>query len=255
MRKLEQFALSIQHYFQSKGKYRLHSDLAYRLYTEVHKEQKKGFSDHWNSSWADELPSYRKKDFGTGQDQRLIDVINHKKAASTALEVQRLHNLVSFCKARNVLELGGHFGRGTFAMGSALEQEGTSITSIEGCPETIEVAKAYLNEGELLNYTILEGSFTSVLKDLAKTNKSYDLIYIDGHHTAKALLDLIPTCHSLLNEKGVIAVDDIFWSYDVHKAWRKSIQRTKPWASFEFLNFGYMFFDTNGLNQQFFKLW
>ena len=41
MRKLEQFALSIQHYFQSRGKYRLHSDLAYRLYTEVHKEQKK----------------------------------------------------------------------------------------------------------------------------------------------------------------------------------------------------------------------
>ena len=52
MRKLEQFALSIQHYFQSKGKYRLHSDLAYRLYTEVHKATKIPFSDHWNSSWA-----------------------------------------------------------------------------------------------------------------------------------------------------------------------------------------------------------
>ena len=255
MRKLEQLALSIQHYFQSKGKYRLHSDLAYRLYTEVHNEQKIELADHWNSSWADDLPSYRKKDFGTGKDQRLIDVIKHKKAASTTLEVQRLHNLVSFYKARNVLELGGHFGRGTFAMGSALEREGTSITSIEGCPETIEVAKVYLNEGELLNYTILEGAFASVLKNLAKTNKSYDLIYIDGHHTAEALLDLIPICHSLLNKKGVIAVDDIFWNYAVHKAWRKSIQRTKPWASFEFLNFGYMFFDTKGLNQQFFKLW
>ena len=255
MRKLEQLALSIQHYFQSKGKYRLHSDLAYRLYTEVHNEQKIALADHWNSSWADDLPSYLKKDFGTGKDQRLIDVIKHKKAASTTLEVQRLHNLVSFYKARNVLELGGHFGRGTFAMGSALEREGTSITSIEGCPETIEVAKVYLNEGELLNYTILEGAFASVLKNLAKTNKSYDLIYIDGHHTAEALLDLIPICHSLLNEKGVIAVDDIFWNYAVHKAWRKSIQRTKPWASFEFLNFGYMFFDTKGLNQQFFKLW
>ena len=189
MRKLEQLALSIQHYFQSKGKYRLHSDLAYRLYTEVHNEQKIAFADHWNSSWADDLPSYRKKDFGTGKDQRLIDVIKHKKAASTTLEVQRLHNLVSFYKARNVLELGGHFGRGTFAMGSALEREGTSITSIEGCPETIEVAKVYLNEGELLNYTILEGAFASVLKNLTKTNKSYDLIYIDGHHTAEALLD------------------------------------------------------------------
>ena len=255
MRKLEQIALSVGHYFQSKGKYRLHSDLAYRLYTEVHNEQKIAFADHWNSSWADDLPSYRKKDFGTGKDQRLIDVIKHKKAASTTLEVQRLHNLVSFYKARNVLELGGHFGRGTFAMGSALEREGTSITSIEGCPKTIEVAKVYLNEGELLNYTILEGAFASVLKHLAKTNKSYDLIYIDGHHTAEALLDLIPICHSLLNEKGVIAVDDIFWNYAVHKAWRKSIQRTKPWASFEFLNFGYMFFDTKGLNQQFFKLW
>ena len=134
-------------------------------------------------------------------------------------------------------------------------QEGKNITSIEGCPKTIEVAKVYLNEGGLCNYAILEGSFTSVLKDLSKTKKTYDLIYIDGHHTAEALLDLIPMCQSLLNEKGVIAVDDIFWNYAVHKAWRKSIERTKPWASFEFLNFGYMFFDTKGLNQQFFKLW
>ena len=255
MRKLEQLALSIQHYFQSKGKYRLHSDLAYRLYTEVHNEQKAVFSDHWNSPWSKNLSSYNKTDFGTGQDQRLIDVAKHKKAASTKLEVQRLHNLVSFCKASNVLELGGHFGRGTFAMGSALNQEGTNITSIEGCPKTIEVAKVYLNEGRLRNYAILEGAFTNVLKNLIKTNKTYDLIYIDGHHTAEALLDLIPICHSLLNEKGVIAIDDIFWNYAVHKAWRKSIQRTKPWASFEFLNFGYMFFDTKGLNQQFFKLW
>ncbi|MEC7405500.1 MAG: class I SAM-dependent methyltransferase [Bacteroidota bacterium] len=255
MRKLEQLALSIQHYFQSKGKYRLHSELAYRLYTEVHNEQKVVFSDHWNSPWSKDLSPYTKTDFGTGQDQRLIDVVKHKNAASTKLEVQRLHNLVSFCKARNILELGGHFGRGTFAMGSALNQEGKNITSIEGCPKTIEVAKVYLNEGGLCNYAILEGSFTSVLKDLSKTKKTYDLIYIDGHHTAEALLDLIPMCQSLLNEKGVIAVDDIFWNYAVHKAWRKSIERTKPWASFEFLNFGYMFFDTKGLNQQFFKLW
>ena len=255
MRKLEQLALSIQHYFQSKGKYRLHSDLAYRLYTEVHNEQNAAFSDHWNSTWSEDLSSYKKTDFGTGKDQRLIDVVKHKKAASTKLEVQRLHNLVTFCKASNALELGGHFGRGTFAMGNALSHEGTSITSIEGCPKTIEIAKVYLNAGGLRNYTILEGSFTNVLKDLVKANKSYDLVYIDGHHTAEALLDLIPICHSLLNEKGVIAVDDIFWSYEVHSAWRKSIQRTKPWASFEFLNFGYMFFDPKGLNQQFFKLW
>ena len=255
MRELEQFALSIQHSFQSKGKYRLHSDLAYRLYTEVHKEQKVVFSDHWNSPWADDLSPYNKTDFGTGKDLRLIDVVKHKKAASTRLEVQRLHNLVSFCKASNVLELGGHFGRGTFAMGSALSQEGKSITSIEGCPNTIEIAKVYLDEGGLRNYTLLEGSFNSVLKDLAKTNKSYDLIYIDGHHTAEALLDLMPVCHALLKGKGVIAVDDIFWDRQVHRAWRKSIQINKPWASFEFLNFGYMFFDKKGLNQQFFKLW
>ena len=106
MRKLEQLALSIQHYFQSKGKYRLHSDLAYRLYTEVHNEQKVVFSDHWNSPWSKDLSPYTKTDFGTGQDQRLIDVVKHKNAASTKLEVQRLHNLVSFCKARNILELG-----------------------------------------------------------------------------------------------------------------------------------------------------
>ncbi|MGB0457579.1 MAG: O-methyltransferase [Chitinophagales bacterium] len=255
MRKLEQTALSIQHYFQSKGKYRLHSDLAYRLYTEVHNSQKIPFSDHWDSPWAEGLSSYTKTDFGTGQDQRLIDVNKHKKAASTQLEVQRLHNLVSFCKASKVLELGGHFGRGTFAMGSALHQENTSITSIEGCPKTIEVAKVYLDKGKLPNYTMVEGPFQRILEDLIKSNTSYDLIYIDGHHTAEALLDLIPRCHELLNGKGVIAVDDIFWNYAVHNAWRTSIQIAKPWASFEFLNFGYMFFDSKGLNQQFFKLW
>ena len=136
-------------------------------------------------------------------------------------------------------------------MGSAMHQENTSITSIEGCPKTIEIAKVYLDKGELPNYTMVEGPFQCILEDLIKSNTSYDLIYIDGHHTAEALLDLIPRCYELLNRKGVIAVDDIFWNYAVHNAWRTSIQIAKPWASFEFLNFGYMFFDSKGLNQQF----
>ena len=255
MRKLEQIALSIGHYFQSKGKYRLHSEVAYRLYTEVHKRQKTPFIDHWNSPWSKNLPSYQKTDFGTGEDQRFIEVDKHKKAASTTLEVSRLHNLVLFCNAVNILELGTHYGRGTFAMGSAGNSKTTKITSIEGCPKTAEIAKVYLDQGKLTNYTLIEGEFMNVLKDLGKSKKTFDLIYIDGHHTANALMDLIPMCATLLKDRGVIAIDDIFWSYDVKKAWRKSIDQVKPWASFEFLNFGYMFFDTKGLNQQFFKLW
>ena len=69
MRKLEQTALSIQHYFQSKGKYRLHSDLAYRLYTEVHNSQKIPFFRSTGFTLAEGLSSYTKTDFGTGQDQ------------------------------------------------------------------------------------------------------------------------------------------------------------------------------------------
>ena len=55
-------------------------------------------------------------------------------------------------------------------MGSALEQEEEYHSTIEGCPETIEVAKTYLNEGELLNYTILEGHLL-VFQGLSKTKK------------------------------------------------------------------------------------
>ena len=255
MRKLEQLALSISHYFSSKGKYRLHSEVAYRLYTEVHKQQKVPFQDHWNSSWSKNLPSYHKTDFGTGKDQRFIEVEKHKKAASTTLEVSRLHNLVSFCNAEDILELGTHFGRGTFAMGSASMQKTVKVTSIEGCPKTSAIAKVYLNKGKLANYKLLEGEFITELEKLSKSKKTFDLIYIDGHHSADVILELIPRCASLLKPRGVIAIDDIFWSFEVHSAWRQSIDSTKPWACFEFLNFGYMFFDTKGLNQQFFKLW
>ena len=55
----------------------------------------------------------------------------------------------------------------------------------------------------------------NVLKDLGKSKKTFDLIYIDGHHTANALMDLIPMCATLLKDRGVIAIDDIFWNYDV----------------------------------------
>ena len=133
-------------------------------------------------------------------------------SATTKKRSELLYRLVRYTKAKSVLELGTNLGVGTQAMALNLQ---ASITSIEGCPNLHNFSKVHLNS--FSNITLSNGQFNTVLSSLK--DKSWDLVFIDGHHKKKATLNYFEQLLPQLHNNSIVILDDINWSRGMQEAW------------------------------------
>lgn len=63
---------------------------------------------------------------------------------------------------------------------------------------------------------IIRGDSTEELVKLLRTNKKFDFIYIDGSHMCLDVHADAILSWELLNKDGILAFDDVYWSYDGH---------------------------------------
>jgi len=152
---------------RSSNQHGVHSPFVYNLVTEC----------LYNSSWHPEykvLQDHRdllKKncesievtDFGAGSrvfrsNKRKISAIA-KTAGARKKRQQLLFRLVQFLKPLSILELGTSLGISTFAM--AMAAKDAKITTIEGCPQTANTAKKYLEKFQVENVEIQNTDFNT----------------------------------------------------------------------------------------------
>lgn len=69
------------------------------------------------------------------------------------------------------------------------------------------------------------GTYAWTLMELLKSGKSYDIIYLDGHHTFYIDLPAFFLADQLLKPEGLLLVDDMRWTL--------SFMRWKMYSSFE----------------------
>lgn len=102
-----------------------------------------------------------------------------------------------------ILEVGTHFG---FSASVFAEYTKANIKTIERNPEMIERAKANFKDFELTERVeVLEGQAEDWLAKLP--SESFDFIFMDS---AKAkYYDFFPDCMRVLENGGVLAVDDV----------------------------------------------
>ncbi|HLR92107.1 MAG TPA: O-methyltransferase [Atopostipes sp.] len=104
---------------------------------------------------------------------------------------------------KEILEVGTHFG---FSASVFAEYTKANIKTIERNPEMIERAKANFKDFELTERVeVLEGQAEDWLAKLP--SESFDFIFMDS---AKAkYYDFFPDCMRVLENGGVLAVDDV----------------------------------------------
>jgi hypothetical protein len=184
-------------------------------------------------SFEDELQIQRKisrlskrtieiKDFGAGSKKmgniRSISTIYKTSVAS--IQFQRfLYHLVESNKSVNILEMGTSLGFSSVYLAKASPGK---LTTIEACPETAHEASTLFSEMVLPNLTLINSTFVHFFKK--ENTESYDLIYIDGHHDGKALLEYIAILKPQMKENAVVVVDDIRWSDSMNKSWKTLIK-------------------------------
>lgn len=107
----------------------------------------------------------------------------------------------------NVLEIGSHEGRSAvWLLNNIIGKEGT-LTCIDS--EIGDILQKNLEKHE--NVMLVEGNFFDVLCSLNLEEKKYDLIYIDGDHSAKGVIKDTILCYELLSAGGILIFDDYLW--------------------------------------------
>ncbi len=169
-------------------------------------------------------------------ERRVSDLAKYN---STSLKrAKALHRIVGHYRPANILELGTSLGVASHAMAVAHPQ--TRITTIEGSPEIAAFTSQNLEKHKAKNVNVVTATFDQHLEQLDKSS-IYDLIFIDGHHSGDALISyfekLLPHAH----ENTMFILDDIRWSKDMYRAWKKLCDHDYVTAAVDTFLWGFLF--------------
>lgn len=171
-----------------------------------------------------------------------------KRAGASWRKTKLLNKIIDYFRVNSVLELGTSVGLGTIAM--ATHHPKTNIQTVEACPQTYAFAKQQFEILGLKHIETINNEFQFFLDNLPD-NKSYDLIYIDGHHDRQATLYYFSLLQKHIHQNSVIIFDDIYWSEDMRKAWNLICTNDKVKVSIDLYFWGIVFFNDKLTKQHF----
>jgi len=171
-------------------------------------------------------------------------------AGMTRHKSKLINKIIGYFNIKTVLELGTSVGLGSIAM--AVNQPNTKVETVEACPNTSSFARKQFKILDLENITVFNYEFSFFLNNISD-RKEYDLIYLDGHHDKKAILEYFKLLQKHIHPYSIIIFDDIYWSKDMQEAWQTICRDETVIVSIDLYFWGIVFFNPN-LSQQHYKI-
>lgn len=192
-------------------------------------------------------------DFGAGSrvfksNTRAINQIA-KTAGISNKRGELLFRLVRYFQPDSVLEIGTSLGLATSAL--ALGNPKAKITTLEGCSETMAMAKEMFQVSSFKlptnNIQFVTTEFNLFLNNLKPGTLNlkpqiYDLIYFDGNHSKQATLTYFELLLPTITNDSVWIFDDIHWSTDMEEAWKIIKNHPKVKVTIDTFQWGMVFF-------------
>nr|WP_276898702.1 class I SAM-dependent methyltransferase [Pedobacter kyonggii] len=215
----------LKHRLTAKSRHGTHSPFVYKLADDV-------IYDFTDKSEYKNIEEQRKKlfnddsiitvtDLGAGSHLNKNRTKKVSQIAKNALKSPRLakliYRLAKNTNPKSVIELGTCLGITTAYL--AITNPDTEVITIEGCPQTAEVAKKNFEALNLKNIELHVGNFDLILPDIIAKQPSLDFVYIDGNHRKDATLNYFNWCLPKANEDSLLIFDDIYWSEGMKEAW------------------------------------
>ncbi|MDC9722303.1 MAG: class I SAM-dependent methyltransferase [Urechidicola sp.] len=182
-------------------------------------------------------------DFGKGSrvfKNNFREIAKIAKVAGISKKRSKLLiRLVAYLKPNNILEIGTSLGIGTASM--YIGNPKSNITTLEGCPKTLQIAKNLFEKFRFNSVDFVEGDFKTTLPKLLK-DASYDLIYFDGNHQKQPTLDYFKQCLNTIHNNSVFVFDDIHWSKEMTETWEEIKKHPKVSVTIDTYFWGFVFF-------------
>ena len=256
---LQFFTDYLKHKLTANNRHGTHSPFVYQLADEV-------IYDFSGKKEYKEIEAHRKKLLN---EHRLIEVIDlgarsglNKKITKKVSNVvksalkspglaQLIFRIAAYHKPLNIIELGTSLGITTAYLSKA--QPLANILTIEGCPQTAEVAYQNFKELAVHNVELQVGNFNDLLPKAINEREKLDLVCIDGNHTKEATLNYFNLCLPKITSKTVFILDDIYWSDEMKQAWTEIKNHHQVTVTIDLFWIGLVYFK-KGQAKEHFKL-
>lgn len=241
----------------SSNQHGVHSPFVFSLITKCFYDQKKYeeyelLKQHRKSLVANKN-FIEVTDFGAGSrvfksNKRQISKIA-KTAGISPKRAKLLFRVVNYFQPTTILEIGTSLGLATSAL--SLGKKNAKITSLEGCSNTMVIAKNQVQLQDINNIEFINTKFEDYFQNSQLSTSNFQLIYFDGNHSKKATLEYFELLLPTITNESVWIFDDIHWSKDMEEAWETIKKHPKVRVTIDTFQWGFVFFRTEQEKEHF----
>jgi len=238
----------LQFLWHSKNEHAVHSPFVFSLLTKCFYDKKTkpeyAVLKKYRNSLLANNNTIEVTDFGAGSkvfksNKRIIAKIA-KTAGISPKRAELLFRITNYFQPQSILEIGTSLGLATSAL--SLGNLKAKITTLEGCPNTMAIAKSQLQLFHFDNVNPVVTEFSSYLDAPRLSAFDFKLIYFDGNHSKKATLDYFELLLPTITNETVWIFDDIHWSAEMEEAWKIIKKHPKVTVTIDTFQWGLVFF-------------
>ncbi len=247
----------ISYLWHSKNQHGVHSpfvfDLVMKCFYDKQKHPEYLLLKDYRNQLLQNKNTIEVTDFGAGSkvfksNTRVINQIA-KNAGISSKRAELLFRIVQYFQPTTILEIGTSLGLATSAL--ALGNSKAKITTLEGCPNTIAIAKKQCQLQDLQNIEFVTGEFMHYLNNCQLNTERCQLIYFDGNHSKQATIAYFNALLPSISNETVWIFDDIHWSSDMEDAWKFIQNHPKVTVAIDTFQWGFVFFRTEQKKEHF----
>ena len=240
----------LQHTYRTRSRFDLHSPFVYKFYKDILKDKTSFFEykkvEHLRFAMLNHPGFIRMTDLGSKSTDirwskkviRTRNVAQH--SAVSPRDGQFLFRLSRYFKPETILELGTSLGISTSYL--AIGNPESKVITVEGCPETADLARRNFDHLGLKNIRQIIGNFDEVLPGLLSETGKTKMFFIDGNHRKGPTLKYFSQILEHVEDDSVLILDDIHWSKDMEKAWEEIRNHPSVKVTIDLFQMGLVFF-------------
>ncbi len=251
-----------QYYFPASNArgHGIHSPFVYDFVTAVLNDKHSYYAykkiEHVKKMLLQDERTVTHHDLGGGSLGKLPEFKKVSEIAGKALCTQKfgrlLFRLANHYTPKTIVELGSSLGISASYLASA--DSLSNVITLEGAPEIARIAKETFSRLGLGNINLVGGNFDENLNAVLAENHPADLVFIDGNHRRKPVLDYFEKFLNKISPSSLVVIHDIHWSREMEEAWDIIQQHPKVKMSIDIFSAGIVFFREEFLVKQQFSI-
>ena len=245
----------INHWLDAVDEHSVHSPFFFDFYNKViHKKNEVDFSEieKVRSNLLKNDTVVHVKDLGAKSPLFKNSERNISKIAATSLsernQCELLYHIANYFEATTILELGTSMGITSLYL-STIEK--SKVTTFEGNAAMANIALTNFEYFDKKNIELIEGNIDETLPDYLQNPTKIDFVLIDANHRYEPTLRYFNWLSKRMSNRGVIVIDDIYYSKEMARAWNELKKHNLVYGSVDLYKCGILFFDLT-LNKQHF---